>query len=63
MRKLNNQQRLLKLLSDGLWHSSSELAREISFRFGDTIHKLRRKGHQIEKRLVEHNHYEYRLIA
>ena len=58
--KETNLQRLLITLRDGFWHSAEELAQEVSWRFGATVHEVRRKGYLIEKRRVAHNCYEYR---
>lgn len=59
--KNTNLIRLISLLKDGLWHPAEELAQKVSWRFGATIHEARKKGHQIEKRKIAHNQYEYRL--
>lgn len=48
--KLTNLEKLIAILKDGKWHSSDELAANVSFRFGDTIFKARKKGHLIEKK-------------
>lgn len=56
-----NLQRLLATLTDGLWHSGEELTKQVSWRFGATVHEARKKGYLIEKRRIEHNRYEYRL--
>jgi len=59
----SQQEKLLKLLNDSQWHSSEEISIQPSFRFGDAIHRLREKGHEIHKRRTKDNHYEYRLIT
>lgn len=61
--KLTNLEKLITILKDGNWHSSDELARDVSFRFGDTVFKARKKGYLIDKRQVAHNQFEYRLSA
>jgi hypothetical protein len=55
-------ERLLKVLSDGNWHSTEELVREVGHRFSATIHIAKQKGDQIEKRRVGKNQFEYRLL-
>ena len=54
-------ERLLKLMSDGLWHSSDELVEKISHRFSATFHVLKKRGYKFDKRRVEGQKYEYRL--
>lgn len=61
--KLTNLELLIALLKDGEWHSSKELASEVSWRFGHTVFEARKKGYFIEKRKVAHNQFEYRLSA
>ncbi len=61
-RDQSNLNRLLRLLSDKLWHSGEELAARVSWRFGATVHEARGKGYPIEKRRIGHNQYEYRLL-
>ena len=56
-------EKLLTILKDGNWHSSDELAANVSFRFGDTVFKARKKGYLVEKRQVAYNQFEYRLSA
>ncbi|MBP0013790.1 MAG: hypothetical protein J7545_01205 [Roseofilum sp. SBFL] len=55
-------ERLLHLMSDGNWHSTEELVEKISHRFSATMHTLKKRGYQFDKRHVEKNQYEYRLI-
>jgi hypothetical protein len=38
------QDLLLDLLQDGQWHYSDELAKVADARFGDVVHKLKKKG-------------------
>ncbi len=61
--KETNLQKLLEVLKDGEWHSNDELAFKVSWRFGDTIHKARKKGYPIKTEKVAHNQYKYRLLA
>ena len=60
---MTNLEKLLRVLGDYLWHSSDELADKVSHRFGDTIHKARKKGYVIEERRINHSHkHEYRML-
>ncbi|MGF1479104.1 MAG: hypothetical protein ACFB4I_06400 [Cyanophyceae cyanobacterium] len=54
--------RLLRLMSDGRWHSREELIEESSYRFSAALHVLKNRGHKFEKRHVEKQRYDYRLI-
>lgn len=60
-RKPTNLQKLLRVLKDKKWHSSDELASEVSWRFGHTVFEARQKGYFIEKRMIAHNQFEYRM--
>ncbi|MBZ8182029.1 hypothetical protein [Oscillatoria salina] len=60
-RKPTNLQKLLRVLKDKKWHSSNELASKVSWRFNDTVFKARKKGYFIEKRMIAHNQFEYRM--
>ena len=59
--KLKLTEKLYELLKDGKEHSSSELALDVSHRFGDTIHKLRREGVRIQTRKDDSGMFWYRL--
>lgn len=61
--KSTNLEKLIAILKDGKWHSSDELAANVSFRFGHTVFEARKKGYLVEKRQVAHNQFEYRLLA
>ncbi len=54
--------RLLRLMSDGRWHSTEELVEKISHRFSATMHILKKQGYKFEKRRVEGQRHEYRLV-
>lgn len=54
--------RLLRLMSDGRWHSSEELINKISHRFSVTIFTLKKRGYAFDKRCVGKQKYEYRLV-
>ncbi len=55
--------RLLRLMSDGRWHSTEELVEKISHRFSATMHVLKKQGYKFEKRRVEGQRHEYRLVV
>jgi hypothetical protein len=59
--RLKLTEKLYELLKDGKEHSSSELALDVSHRFGDTIHKLRREGVKIQTRKDGSGMFWYRL--
>jgi hypothetical protein len=61
--KKTNLKKLLALLKDGKWHPASELAVEVSWRFGHTVYEARHKGYPVETREVAHNQCEYRLVS
>ncbi|HAG85271.1 MAG TPA: hypothetical protein DCL61_30035 [Cyanobacteria bacterium UBA12227] len=61
--KSTNLERLIAVLKDGRWHSSDELASKVSFRFGDTVFKARKKGYSIETRQLARNQFEYRMLT
>ncbi|MBE9052015.1 hypothetical protein IQ243_16595 [Nostocales cyanobacterium LEGE 11386] len=61
--KSTNLEKLIVLLKDGKWHSSDELAANVSFRFGHTVFEARKKGYFVEKRQIAHNQFQYRLLA
>jgi len=59
----NLPNRMLQLMSDGEWHSTKELINEISHRFSATMHVLRQRGYEFEKRPLQGKQkYEYRLV-
>ncbi|MGE5657643.1 MAG: hypothetical protein ACM37W_13640 [Actinomycetota bacterium] len=55
--------RLLTLMSDGYWHSTDELVEKISHRFSATMHVLKQQGYEFEKRRLDRQQHEYRLLA
>ncbi len=63
MKKVSNLKKLLTILKDGKWHTSDELIRGVSWRFGHTIFEARKKGYCIETKSIAHNLYEYCLKA
>jgi hypothetical protein len=56
-------EKLLRVLSDGNWHSTEELVQEVGHRFSATIHVAKQRGDRIEKRRVDKNQFEYRLLV
>ena len=58
--KSTNLEKLIAILKDGKWHSSDELAANVSFRFGHTVFEARKKGYLVEKRQVANKLFEYR---
>lgn len=61
MKRETNLQKLLRVLGDGNWHASDELAFKVSWRFGHTVYEARNKGYSVEIRKIAHNQFEYRL--
>jgi hypothetical protein len=62
---MNNESlpdRLLRLMSDGRWHSTEELVEKISHRFSATIYVLRKRGYKFEDRRIEGQRREWRLV-
>jgi hypothetical protein len=55
--------RMIELMSDGCWHSSDELVESISHRFSATMHVLRKKGYEFQKRRIQGQQHEYRLVT
>jgi hypothetical protein len=55
-------EKLLLVLSDGNWHSTEELVQEVGHRFSATVHVAKQRGDRIEKRRVDRNQFEYRLV-
>lgn len=61
--KDNLPDRMLRLMSDGCWYSTEELVEKISHRFSATMHILKKKrGCKFDKRRVQGQQHEYRLI-
>jgi hypothetical protein len=56
-------EKLMLVLSDGNWHVTKELVQEVGHRFSATIHVAKRRGDRIEKRRVDKNQFEYRLVV
>lgn len=42
-------EKLHRILRDGAWHSTGELARRVGHRFSSVIYQLRHSGHCIER--------------
>lgn len=58
----NLPDRMLRLMSDGNWHSQEELVEKISHRFSATKHLLNKRGYKFEKQCIEKQRYKYRLV-
>jgi hypothetical protein len=56
-------EKLMLVLADGNWHPTEELVREVGHRFSATIHVAKQRGDRIEKRRVDRNQFEYRLLV
>lgn len=56
-------EKLSQVLADGNWHSTEELVQEVGHRFSATIHVAKQRGDRIEKRRVDKNQFEYRLLV
>jgi hypothetical protein len=65
---VSQKQRLLSLLSDGEWHDSPEIIREVygdkltGARYGARIQDLKESGHEIESEKVEGSRWKYRIV-
>ncbi len=59
----NLPDRMLRLMSDGAWHPQVELIEKISHRFSATKHVLSKQGYKFEKRHIQGQQYEYRLVV
>jgi biotin operon repressor len=56
-------EKLTFVLSDGQWHSTEKLVREVGHRFSATIHiAIRKHGYKIQKRRAQGNQCEYRML-
>lgn len=55
-------ERLMQVLADGSWHSTEELVQVVGHRFSATVHVAKQRGYRIEKRRVDKNQFEYRLL-
>jgi hypothetical protein len=56
-------ERLKYVLSDGQWHSTSELVEQVGHRFSATLHRaVKEHQWQVEKRRSDLRTFEYRLV-
>jgi TPP-dependent 2-oxoacid decarboxylase len=56
-------EKLTAILGDGSWHSTQELVQSVGHRFSATIYTaVNQYGYKIEKRRIERQGFEYRLI-
>ena len=53
---------LLALLGDGYWHGNDELIHDVGHRFSATMHVAKQQGYRFEKRRIDRQQFEYRLI-
>jgi hypothetical protein len=60
--EMTKLEKLLALLRDGYWHSNDELVQEVEHRFSATMHVARQQGYRFEKRRVDRQQFEYRLL-
>ncbi len=60
--KENLPDRMLEVISDTCWHSTEELVEKVSHRFSATMHVLKKRGYQFDKRRTHGQKYEYRLV-
>ncbi|WP_271835342.1 hypothetical protein [Dolichospermum lemmermannii] len=49
-------------MSDSCWHSTEELVEKISHRFSATMHVLKKRGYQFNKRRIQGQQHEYKLV-
>lgn len=63
LHKPTKAERYYQLLSDGLWHSTKELARNVGHTFASAKRQLEHAGYQIRKRRHPSRRYQwqYRL--
>jgi hypothetical protein len=59
----NLSERTISLMSDGCWHPANELVEKISHRFSATMHVLKKRGYNFEKRKVTAQRYEYKMTV
>jgi hypothetical protein len=53
---------MLQVMSDSCWHSTGELVEKISHRFSATMHVLKKRGYEFDKRRIQGQQYEYKLV-
>lgn len=63
MKDDNLPNRLIALMSDGGWHSTEELVEKVSHRFSATMYVLKKRGYKFDKRRIEAQQHEYRLVT
>lgn len=56
-------ERLIQVLADRDWHSTEELVQEVGHRFSATVYLAKQRGHRIEKRRLDKNQFEYRMLV
>ena len=55
-------EQLAGLLSDGEWHSTSELVEQVGHRFSATKYTAQKQGYQFDRRR-EGVRFEYRMVS
>ncbi len=60
--EMTKLEKLLALLRDGYWHSNDQLVQEVGHRFSATMHVAKQQGYRFEKRRVDRQQFEYRLL-
>ena len=63
LRHLDQKERLLRVLSDGLWHTNMELGHRVCLRYGDAIFRARKSGETIEVLQLKRGLFIYRLTS
>lgn len=62
MKRANNRDRLLSLLSDREPHTQQEMLQAAGFRYGARLLELRSDGHSIVTERVGDDEFRYRLV-
>ena len=64
MNKLSHKEQIVKLLmSDRQWHSNFEFNEKVCLRYTARIGELKEDGFNIEKRQIDQQRFEWRLIT
>ena len=65
-KKLTMEDKILLRMRDGEWHEASDLAYNVSWRFGGYLHNLKKKGVDWEKERIPNTEaqvFKYRLVS
>jgi hypothetical protein len=61
---MSMMEKLRHVLSDGQWHSTTELVEQVGHRFSATLHRaVKEQGWRVEKRRSDFRTFEYRLVG